>query len=388
MIGSHKMENIPYEVLTITDSSSNSALDRPSSLTYDASSKKLFWINLGTGVIQFYVQDTNDLKSLSPIDLPIASPTYYGLGVYDNYLYFGANEILYRRHFRSTDVEKVTSLGLEHANNVIVYSQRNTLRNPCSDSDCAHLCLPLSNEQMSCACANGYKIDPQDDTICVADSEILVYTSRKGLVGLSFLPNNSLHEGGLPMISGLGSIDRVAVDPGRSIIVVGNTQEGFITQMWRDGSHKKVLVSGTRYYDIAVDWSTGNIFWSSVRSISVCKLHDARQYVILHDINQPKHLAPHPGNGEIYWSDGSDHGSIYRAKFDGSGVEQIASNIGDVNGIALDFEQNFLYVTEPAFNKIVAINTLTLKEIVVVTDPLTVFKSLAVRKSLLYVVQS
>ncbi|XP_047739334.1 low-density lipoprotein receptor-related protein 1 [Hyalella azteca] len=330
------------KAFAITDSTVSSDVVHPAYLIVDCPSQRLYWIDLSTGFVMFYEQKQKTVGSLRRV-VPEDNSRIFGLSLFSGYLYYGVNSTLYRSSLSSNnDAEEITT-DAARATSVMIYHQRKGGSNSCDGNSCAHLCLPTPLGAPECVCAEGYTRDARDPTICVAADHVLVYASQKGLTGFILQPEGHFEAGGLPVISRLGAVDVVSADVRRNILVVADFDAGTVTQMWRDGTSLKTLVSGASVSGLAVDWIAGNVYWSGVNSISVGRLNDTRQYVLLHDLVQPKNLALHPTKGKLFWCESGAEGGIYTSLLDGTGRRRIVHHTSRVGGVTVDLVHHKLF---------------------------------------------
>lgn len=324
----------------IIDAAKSKEINEPGFLSVDFAMKRLYWLNRGSGIIQMYNPSDRSVHSLPAIGNSIANPRYFGLSFYDGHLYYGVNSTLYRSTVEGTAHPDIVTDDADDASSVIIYTRRPTATNNCAGNTCAHLCLPTLQGPPECVCAEGYSRDTQDPNVCVAADHVLVYASQKGLSGFILQPEGHFELGGLPLISRLGAVNAVSADVRRNVLVVADSDAGTLTQMWRDGTNKKILLSGVSVIGLAVDWIAGNVYWSNSDSISVCRLNDTRQYLLFHGLSNPKNLALHPAKGKLFWSEINN--GIYSSSMDGSDKKRIIKE-EYIGGIAVDLVHHVLY---------------------------------------------
>ena len=340
------------EVFKLADSVKNPELNEPSHLTIDLNTRQVYWINLASGLMQYYSQATKSVHSLRQNSF--SNRNFFGLAIYENYIYYGINETLYRRQLQQDDgQDDVVTNDVLGATSALIYSRRSTRRNSCKNIMCAHLCLPISATTSRCACSEGYSLDPSHKISCVAASEVLVYSSQRGLTGFSITPNDVNTSGGLPIFSQLGAISHIAADVQRGLFVVADSDAGTISQMWRDGTNRKILVKGAEVMGVAIDPVAGNVYWSGGKSISVCRFNDTRQHVIIHELGNPKFLAVHPSKGKLFWTDDGSEKGIYSSGLDGSDAQKIIDvKTLRITGLTLDLLNDYLIWSDFASNNI------------------------------------
>ena len=124
-----------------------------------------------------------------------------------------------------------------------------------------------------------------------------------------------------------------------------------------DGSDPATLVSigaaGT--HGLAVDPSTGRIYWTDYDTDTICRLDsDAGRMRVLigKGLDCPKGVAVDQDAGMIYWAD-AGAGAIYRAKLDGSGVRVVLDKeLRTPTEIAIDPAAGKIYWADNGTNSI------------------------------------
>ena len=125
---------------------------------------------------------------------------------------------------------------------------------------------------------------------------------------------------------------------------------GTIVAMKRDLSERKVIidVTGNQVENIAIDWITDNIYWTSpkTKTIEVARLDGSHRYVLIYEsLDNPKAIAVDPRLGYLFWTDNDDITRIERAMLDGSDRRVIYSgfNLGLYTDLVIDYIKNKLY---------------------------------------------
>ncbi|CAJ0573858.1 unnamed protein product, partial [Mesorhabditis spiculigera] len=109
---------------------------------------------------------------------------------------------------------------------------------------------------------------------------------------------------------------------------------------------------------LAFEWTSGNIYYTDqgLRQIGVFSTRDPKLRKVLFSdgLRNPRSIAVHPMKGYLFFSDWSENpeskAKIERAKLDGSQrKELIISRIQWPNGLAIDYENDFLYWCDAFF---------------------------------------
>ncbi|XP_006813888.1 low-density lipoprotein receptor-related protein 5-like [Saccoglossus kowalevskii] len=134
-----------------------------------------------------------------------------------------------------------------------------------------------------------------------------------------------------------------------------------------DDDHVTTVYGATSYNVDAldVDWVNKKIYWtdSSYNWIMVSDYNGMYTHpIIVNDIDWPRGIAVHPGQGYLYWCDLGDNPKIEMAKLNGEDRQIIvdeehsgADVIHTPHGLAIDFQENKLYWTEGGLDKIMSV---------------------------------
>ncbi|XP_062138201.1 putative vitellogenin receptor isoform X1 [Drosophila sulfurigaster albostrigata] len=228
--------------------------------------------------------------------------------------------------------------------------------NECDEHDdlCSQRCENHSGG-FSCACDDGYQLDPSNNRTCYAVDKdnrepLLLYTTQVSVVGMRLHQQQSkLRNHVFTVASNLSKVIGVAYD-GEHVYWTNIQHEvESIVRASADGSNAEILLTSglDAPEDLAVDWLTDNIYISDnvMRHIAVCS-PDAVTCVVLvtQDVHQPRGLALWPQRGQMFWTDWGSKPMIARASMDGTRSRPIVSdNIHWPNGIALDMHQERVY---------------------------------------------
>ncbi|XP_018579962.1 putative vitellogenin receptor [Anoplophora glabripennis] len=125
-----------------------------------------------------------------------------------------------------------------------------------------------------------------------------------------------------------------------------------IVRSIEDGSDKELLVTSGLGLpeDLAVDWLTGNIYFTDVEKqhIGVCTSTGDHCTVLLNkDIRKPRGIVLNVELGDMYWTDWGKPAEIAYALMDGTNDRPFVSeDIHWPNGLALDYPNERLYWTD------------------------------------------
>ncbi|KAJ8925441.1 hypothetical protein NQ315_009274 [Exocentrus adspersus] len=125
-----------------------------------------------------------------------------------------------------------------------------------------------------------------------------------------------------------------------------------IVRSLEDGSEKEVLVTSGLGLpeDLAVDWLTGNIYFTDTEKqhIGVCTENGEYCTVLVNkDIRRPRAIVLNVEEGDMYWTDWGQPAEIAHSLMDGTGDESfVSNNVHWPNGLALDYPNERLYWTD------------------------------------------
>ncbi|KAF5291298.1 hypothetical protein FQA39_LY03449 [Lamprigera yunnana] len=210
----------------------------------------------------------------------------------------------------------------------------------------------------TCYCDSAYQLQADKKTCKVREGDpLMVFSSKTEIRGFY------LHSGTyFPIARNLTQSIGVAYD-GRFVywteIMVGHES---IVQSLEDGTHKRVLVTSglDTPEDLAVDWITGNIYFTDaeIKHIGVCS-NDGMYCTVLvsEGVQNPRSVVLYPQKGLMYWSDWGKRPEIARAKMDGTeDMSFVANAIYWPNGLALDIPNERLYWVDAKLMTLQSIN--------------------------------
>ncbi|KAF5274097.1 hypothetical protein FQR65_LT04495 [Abscondita terminalis] len=209
----------------------------------------------------------------------------------------------------------------------------------------------------SCFCIDQYQLQEDKKTCKVKHGDpLMVFSSKTEIRG--YYLNSGTY---FPIAKNLSQSIGVAFD-GRYMywteIMVGHES---IVRALEDGTHKKVLVTAglDTPEDLAVDWITGNIYFTDaeIKHVGVCT-NDGMYCTALvnRNVQNPRSIVLYPQKGLMYWSDWGKRPEIGRAKMDGTDdISFVANGIYWPNGLALDIPNERLYWVDAKINTLQSI---------------------------------
>ncbi len=129
-----------------------------------------------------------------------------------------------------------------------------------------------------------------------------------------------------------------------------DSKAGFIFSVNRDSTDRKAIIDVTNQQveNIAIDWISENIYWTSQKSkvIEVARLNGSYRYVLIHeDLYYPKAIAVDPRVGYLFWTDNGEISKIERSTLDGYDrkvIYEYRKNISLLTDLTIDYSRNKL----------------------------------------------
>ncbi|CAL7944547.1 unnamed protein product [Xylocopa violacea] len=197
----------------------------------------------------------------------------------------------------------------------------------------------------TCSCESGYILN-DDQKTCKADGgEALMVFSIKSEIHGYYLDSEVYY----PVTRNLQHAVAVSLDA--NYVYWSDIEDGdeAIIRSLEDGSKREVIVSTglSNPNDIAVDWITGNIYFtdSGYMRIGVCNNDGSYCTVIIKERNdKPRGLALLPSSGIMYWTEWGANPCILMAGMDGKNSSALVNeNLEWPNSLSIDYANNRLY---------------------------------------------
>lgn len=318
------------------------------SLSVDLELKHVYWVeDFGIRYIRY-----NDNLSLVVLNhnVSVAAATVYKDRVYyaddnDQSIHSankidGSNDVLLRNSTGSVLSLRVYDPSEQKGSHICAEKK----------AGCAHLCLPKSANEFSCACARGYRNDPNNPSKCIGTEEFLFYSYNWEIRGLALDGNNKTEVlGFISRVSMASAIDFV-VD--KDLILWADSDHGMVTSIKRDGTKRKVVIEPMEGMEsvpvdwlagLAVDWNAENIYWSDPKRsvIQVARLNGSAQHILLsNEIGKPSSLAVDPAEGLLVWA---GEGRLEVAGLDGSNRKLLVNDSLKIEDVTLDYDNKMIY---------------------------------------------
>ncbi|KAG7204450.1 hypothetical protein KM043_004885 [Ampulex compressa] len=197
----------------------------------------------------------------------------------------------------------------------------------------------------TCACEDGYNLQENKRT-CKADGgeALMIFSAKSEIRGLYL--DSQIY---FPITRKVQHAVGVSLDANYIYWSdIENGEEAIIRSL-EDGSNREVIVSAGLHSpeDIAVDWVTGNVYFSDggYMHIGVCTESSGYCTIVIGGrTEKPRGIALLPSHGMIYWSEWGSQAHIMVAGMDGKGSRPLVSkNLGWPNGLAIDYPNKRLY---------------------------------------------
>ncbi|XP_058975127.1 putative vitellogenin receptor [Musca domestica] len=209
---------------------------------------------------------------------------------------------------------------------------------------CSQMCINTLGSYR-CQCDEGYMLK-EDNRTCeaVGEEALLLYTTQVTVMGVN-LRSRRVYT----VAKNLTKVIGVSYN-GEHIYWTNIQNEGeSIVKANPDGTQQEILLTSglDAPEDLAVDWLTGNIYFSDnvMHHIAVCS-NDGRYCTVLvtDDVHQPRGVALWPQRSQIFWSDWGVIPIIARASMDGTNsIRLVTDKIHWPNGVALDMYNDRVY---------------------------------------------
>ncbi|XP_043344111.1 low-density lipoprotein receptor-related protein 2 isoform X2 [Cervus canadensis] len=345
------------------------SLENVAFITLDIEEQKLYWAVSSTGVIERgNVDGTNRMILVNHLSYP------WGLAVYGPFLYYSDEEYeVIERVDKATGANKIVLRNnLPDLRGLKIYQRHGSeSSNGCSNNMnvCQQICLPVPGRLFSCACATGFKLNP-DNRTCSPYNSFIVVSSLWTIRGFSLQLSD--HSEAMVPVAGPGrNALHVDVDVSSGFIYwcdfnISVASNNAIRRIKPDGSNftnivtDGIGVNGVR--GIAVDWVAGNLYFTNAfRSetlIEVLRINTTHRHILLKTtVDMPRDIIVDPKNRYLFWSDYGQNPKIERSFLDCTNRTVLVSDItATPRGLALDHSSNYIYWVDDAVDLIARIS--------------------------------
>ncbi|GAB1600507.1 low-density lipoprotein receptor-related protein 2-like [Argonauta hians] len=236
--------------------------------------------------------------------------------------------------------------------------------NPCFEQNggCDQLCFSLPGDSRPrCKCAEGDL--SSDGRKCKAPKEFLLVGFKSSILSLSLFPNTTSKA--IATINANSEVTGISYDAKGNQIYYGlNNPATIVRYDIETKTNQKFFIDpvnkSASVGDVAVDWSGKKIYWVdySYNKISVMSF-DASYKATLLTVVQPKSIVIDPCKGYMYWSVSGVYQSPVIEKSTMAGNQRkvlVNTDLGNPEGLAIDFAYEYLYWTDSLKEKIERVN--------------------------------
>ncbi|KAH3774761.1 hypothetical protein DPMN_176154, partial [Dreissena polymorpha] len=332
-------------------------LFEPRDLTVDAASQRLYFI------------DGNSFKSVQ-LDGSELTEVYVWVAytIRPLKLHSYKNNLLVADDGFNIDVVPLTGTGSASLRTlvsvtdicVVDINEQPKENGPCdaNNGKCEHICIPLGQNRI-CQCSYGFVLDSNKET---CSSEPL----SDNFMYISDWTHNKLYQVSL-INDAVNALDSSTVDAPTGVlynsitnrIYWGDTTTNYIQSANVNGAGYSVLIDVGVYRAhpdrLALDYSTGNIYYTAVKTsqlpasftgIGVVSPNGHHRKLISGGV-YPRAVEIDPSKGYLFWTDyGTTPAVLKRAHTDGTKIVTLFTSMKWPNGIAIDRSASALYVTD------------------------------------------
>ncbi|XP_057339839.1 low-density lipoprotein receptor-related protein 4-like isoform X2 [Microplitis mediator] len=337
----------------------------PNGLTVDVATNKLYWNDAKRKVIEFSDLDGTNRKVLVK---SVQHP--YGLALMNGFIYWSdwMTKAIHQANKTTGADAKILVDKLDGIMDVHTITPRDTddVQDACIKKRCSHLCL-RNPHGASCACPTGILGFGQTlDNCHEFPINSLFLTGQKGLARIS-LDTPEMRDITLPTDDRIVQPDSVDFYWNEHIIFFADeSYRGNGNKVIRSGKMSKitdgfpvVTEKSDSYFLFAVDWISGNIYFTDQRRSTIEVIHRGgfNRMTLINDTEDTEHwfasIALFPKLGYIFWCRLGKNSNIQRAYLDGSNRRVIVSNnLADPNGLTIDYDNRKLYWADMRNNRI------------------------------------
>ncbi|XP_052771270.1 low-density lipoprotein receptor-related protein 4-like [Mya arenaria] len=340
-------------------------------LTVDLDKNLVYYIN--DDFIETIRLDGTNHKVLSTPNIWSSTFSPSRIHTYKNYLFMV--DINFPSYEREVDLIDLLHVSMEDTLSTLInvtdiaildITTQAHLYGPCdvANGDCEHICLPIGRNRV-CQCEYGFTLEANKETCSsqplLNDFLFVVDWTHDKIYQVSLVNGEA---------RGLDS-DMIQNPVGLEYnhltgkVIWGDTGDYLLQQVNLDGTDYEVLVDVGRYYAhpdrMAIDYSTGNIFYTSVRTddlgfsgIAVVTPDGVHKKIVKYGQN-PRAIALDPEQGLMFWTDhGTTPAVLMRANMDGSEITRVYDKMLWPNGIAISSKAKTVYVTDGNSDRIYA----------------------------------
>ena len=346
----------------------------PNGITLDYVNRRLYWIDARSDSIHTTNYDGSDRREILRDHEYLTHP--FAITLFENYVYWTdwkSNSVVRANKWDGNDVKVMDRIiSLPYDIRIIHPSrQPTTTSHPCrfNNGGCSHLCLLTGSQEFKCACPHVMKLH-RDNKTCVPHEIAFLFSRANEIRGVEL---HQMYNHVIPPVSVASFPDDnslISLDFSKKTkcfyIIDPLEPRQKIRRASLNGSVVDTLVDNVliNTYAMAVDWISGNIFYSTSYSyenyrqnnennsnIYVSNLNGEHMSVVVrHNPSLIRGIVVSPSLGMLYWNDhDSEKDSLKMAKMDGSQVEEfktfdsMSTNIPTIASLSYSSEKHQLY---------------------------------------------
>ncbi|XP_077517260.1 low-density lipoprotein receptor-related protein 6 isoform X3 [Amblyomma americanum] len=323
---------------------------RVNSLTIDHADQRLYWTDIDANLIESCDMAGERRRVVVPAAV---AQRPFGLTQYQEYLYWTDLEgQSIERALKSTGANRSRLLGqLKYIDDLLVFhTSRQAGWNQCAvyNGGCSHLCLGVPGLRgFQCACPTHHPLMPNNRT-CQRPPNFLLF-SQKSTISRLGLDTDDSPDVVLP-IQGLKNIRGLEFDPVADFVYWIDGKSHAIRRGRDNGTQVATVAigAGANPIALALDPFARQLFWSCGQGnlVNISSLDGGRSLGILlaSGDDRPRHLALHPHQGVLVWTNLVNPALIERSFVDGSGRQTLVSGeLRHPGALAMDAPEDRLY---------------------------------------------
>ncbi|CAI8006362.1 Low-density lipoprotein receptor-related protein 4 [Geodia barretti] len=343
----------------------------------------IYWTDVGTNMVycaSLLGEEPRAIAGFGPLDI---GSVVHGVAFFGGHVFFTDSGL--RKIYESTTILMDKSVYMEGFNYLsdikIVETRKGHIGGCLNTSRCDYLCLPNPNvpSKQTCACATG--IEPLPDGSCPEVPNTFLLVAGQNSLRRIALDNPSGEYVDIPLYDsldgyGVNAVDYLLTARGEGYIYFAEmkTPSGVAgDNVWRSRIRRQCMFEqngdGSEIIheedtgiieDIAVDWTTGNVYFTlnavgnsrADSHVAMVSGRGAGNKVTLVNttLHKPRGIALHPLQNTMFWTDFGDPPKVETARMNGMSRTPIItrgqmpfSNLLHPNDVIVDLNTDLVY---------------------------------------------
>ncbi|XP_078609405.1 low-density lipoprotein receptor-related protein 5-like isoform X2 [Branchiostoma floridae x Branchiostoma japonicum] len=337
----------------------------PNEMVIDYRSKKLYWVDGYTRLLECYDLQYRTHSQVANITNVVGNSVSFGLALHNDKLYFTVWDegAVYSIPTSGSSEPTLLLQGLgdrPFGLQAVDSNSQNTLeQGACGDNNgmCSHLCLPTGRYSYKCACPSyGGMTLGSDRRTCEEPSKFLLYAA--GDTGHVMMLSLDTNAGQRPVIVARG-VRPVAVeyDPVEKRVYYSDNGMFRICRVFLNGTGFEVFLdAGIGVVDgMTLDWRNRKLYftnmgthywgggspWQRVEMVGLDGKQ--RRRIVEKSLDKPRALVVDTERGYLYYSDWGEVAKVVKVELDGSNAVVMNHNgMHNPNGLALSAGQLYI----------------------------------------------